>query len=440
MGTRWISGAERLGDGSIGGDMDTPGLPPRVVWHSTESGNGNAAFNAVRDYLINIGNEPHILYDPVTDRLGQYGPLDKSARALRNDGSNRTNRTGRTCIQIEVLARAKSPFTDYWQPGPNYRALMAAIRSWGIPDRFPMGAPPAYPGGSKRTRAVWLNEAGHFCHANIPGNDHGDPGAISPSRLFATASGGSTPSGKNWIVKTGQTMAAIAAAVGITLSSLIGANPQIKDPDHIEPGQELNLPNEAKPIPANPTNPSTPTKPTPPSPPSDGASSNLGNYQVTINGNTYGPGAYGTHVTKVGQALVTRGFGRYYTVGPGPRWTSADTKAYAAFQRSLGYTGKAADGIPGPVTLRILIGTPTGTTAPYPGRDKVRYQASGPQVLTVDKALIRNGYGRYLSSGPSTYYGKTTRAGVKAFQQNQGWTGTDADGNVGPETWRRITQ
>ncbi|MDJ0463186.1 peptidoglycan-binding protein [Streptomyces sp. H27-C3] len=340
MGTRWIPGAERLGDGSIGGSMDTPGLPPRVTWHSTESGNGNAAFNAVRDYLINIGAEPHILYDPATDRLGQYGPLDQSARALRNDGTSRTNRTGHVNIQIEVLARAKTPFTGYWKPGKNFRALMAAIRSWKIPDRFPMGAPPVYPGGTKRTRAVWLNQAGHYCHANVPGNDHGDPGAISVSKLFAAA-GGSKP-GKKWIVKAGQTMGAIAAAVGITLASLIGANPQVKNPDRIQPGQELNLPEEAK-----PPKPTTPTKPKPTKP----------------------------------------------------------TKP---------------------------------TTAPYPGRDKVSYQASGPHVLAVDKALVRKGYGRYLSSGPSSYYGKTTRAGVKAFQINQGWTGADADGNVGPETWRRL--
>lgn len=277
MGTRWIPGAERLGDGKIGGAMDTSGLPPRVVWHSTESGNGDKSFNGVRDYLINIGAEPHILYDPVTDRLGQYGPLDESARALRNDGGSRTNRTGRVCIQIEVLARAKTPFTNYWKPGKNFRALMAAIRSWGVPDRFPMGAPPVYPGGSRRTRSVWQSEAGHYCHANIPGNNHGDPGAISPSKLFAAAPGGSTGGGSD--------------------------------------------------------------KPKPPA---------------------------------------------------------------------------------------------------YPGSAKVRYGASGPQVLAVDKALIRKGYGRYLTSGPSDYYGKTTRAGVKAFQKDQGWTGTDADGNVGPETWRRL--
>jgi hypothetical protein len=189
MGTIWVTGAERLGAGSIGGAMDSPNRPPRVVWHTTESGAGDAAFDAVGKYLRTIGAEPHFLYDPTTDRLGQFGPLDKSARALRNDGATRTNRTGRVCIQIEVLGRAATPFTGYWKPGPNFRALMAAIRSWGVPDVFPMGAlAGSYADtAAKRSRDIWLNKAGHYGHCNVPGNDHWDPGKISATRLFAAA-------------------------------------------------------------------------------------------------------------------------------------------------------------------------------------------------------------------------------------------------------------
>lgn len=187
MGTIWIPGAERLGDGKIGGAMDSPNRPPRVVWHTTESGAGNAAFDSVGRYLRSIGAEPHILYDPTTDRIGQFGTLNESARALKNDGATRTNRTGKVCIQIEVLARASAPFTGYWKPGPNYRALMAAIRSWGVPDVFPMGALPASAGSGLRTESVWLNQGGHYGHRNVPGNDHWDPGAISRTALFAAA-------------------------------------------------------------------------------------------------------------------------------------------------------------------------------------------------------------------------------------------------------------
>ncbi|MFB7114049.1 peptidoglycan-binding protein [Streptomyces sp. NPDC056291] len=194
MGEIWIKEAERLGGGSIGGAMDTPSAPPRVVWHTTESGSGDASFNAVGKYLTSISAEPHFLYDPTTDRLAQYGPMDQSARALKNDGLTRTNRTGRVCIQIEVLGRAASPFTSSWKPGPNFKALMRTIRSWGVPDTFPMGTPAATASACKRDRNTWATKGGHYGHCHVPGNDHWDPGAISTTALFAAAPVTSTPS------------------------------------------------------------------------------------------------------------------------------------------------------------------------------------------------------------------------------------------------------
>jgi hypothetical protein len=79
---------------------------------------------------------------------------------------------------------------------------MAAIRSWGIPDAWPSGPPPKYVDGTgnvpedERSRAIWLSKAGHYGHSQVPGNSHGDPGAISTSALFAaakTATPGVTP-------------------------------------------------------------------------------------------------------------------------------------------------------------------------------------------------------------------------------------------------------
>ncbi|MFC9429240.1 peptidoglycan-binding protein [Streptomyces sp. NPDC056987] len=51
-------------------------------------------------------------------------------------------------------------------------------------------------------------------------------------------------------------------------------------------------------------------------------------------------------VTAMGRRLVAEGCGRY-KVGPGPAWSEADRASYAAWQRKLGYSGAAADGIPG---------------------------------------------------------------------------------------------
>ncbi|MEU2435325.1 peptidoglycan-binding protein [Streptomyces rubradiris] len=51
-------------------------------------------------------------------------------------------------------------------------------------------------------------------------------------------------------------------------------------------------------------------------------------------------------ITAMGRRLVAEGCGRY-AKGPGPEWTEADRKSYAAWQQRLGYRGKDADGIPG---------------------------------------------------------------------------------------------
>ena len=66
------------------------------------------------------------------------------------------------------------------------------------------------------------------------------------------------------------------------------------------------------------------------------------------------PGADNAHVTRLGKQLVKKGFGRFYTVGPGPRWGEADRRAVEAFQRAQGWTGTDADGYPGPETWRRL--------------------------------------------------------------------------------------
>lgn len=194
MGTLWVPGAERLTPSSPGGAI-TSTAPPRIVWHCTEAQPGTSAvWTSMQRVLIGKGAEPHLLYDPVTDRLGQFLALNVSGRALRNDGATRTNRVGRVCIQVEVIAYSSKPFTAYWKPGQNWRALIAAIRSWGIPDSQPAGpfprfidSPPHNVPENDRDRPTWLSKAGHFSHSQIPGNDHGDPGAVDFAAMLAAA-------------------------------------------------------------------------------------------------------------------------------------------------------------------------------------------------------------------------------------------------------------
>ncbi|WP_077799834.1 peptidoglycan-binding protein [Streptomyces sp. JHA26] len=66
------------------------------------------------------------------------------------------------------------------------------------------------------------------------------------------------------------------------------------------------------------------------------------------------PGADNPYVTRLGEQLVRKGFGTYYTSGPGPRWGEADRRNVEAFQRAQGWRGGAADGCPGPETWRRL--------------------------------------------------------------------------------------
>lgn len=58
-------------------------------------------------------------------------------------------------------------------------------------------------------------------------------------------------------------------------------------------------------------------------------------------------------ITEMGKRLVAEGCGKY-SEGPGPRWTEADRRSYAAWQHKLGYSGNDADGTPGPTSWAKL--------------------------------------------------------------------------------------
>lgn len=186
MGTLWIPGAEKLPCSKPGGTI-TSTAPPRAVWHTVEGTSGSTSAWASSIRVLNEKSaEPQVLYDPITDRLGQFMPLNLSGRALKNDGGYQTNRIGRVCIQIEVIAFSAKPFTGYWKPGKNFKALVAALKSWGIPvDVWPAGPPPKFIANpphnvpeNDRDRQTWLTKGGSFSHSQIPANDHGDPGGV----------------------------------------------------------------------------------------------------------------------------------------------------------------------------------------------------------------------------------------------------------------------
>ncbi|WP_340374423.1 peptidoglycan-binding protein [Streptomyces sp. SS7] len=336
-GPAYIEGATRLGAQRIGGAMDTPLEPPRAVWHTTESPAGSGYFTSVAAFLIRAGVEPQVIYCPVTDRLGQFGPLNLSSRALKNDGTRRTNRTGKVCIQVEVLGRAGAPWTRGFDPKtkPNFQRLLAAMRAHGIPDVWPVGAPPATAAAAtERPRITWENKGGHYGHSQIPGQDHWDPGALDieivPGRPRSDDRGPLPDAGSGtYTVKAGDTLTSIAAAHRTTVEALLALN-EIKDADDIAVGQRLRLPT------AGPAKPPAPR------------------YEPFPGTASFHVGRRSPLVAALGRRLVALGFGKHYTSGPGPEWTEADRLNVADFQRSRPELAADADGIPGPRTWAAL--------------------------------------------------------------------------------------
>lgn len=360
-GPDYIAGAVRFGDQSIGGAMDHPESGPRFTWHVTESPAGGDYFAGVAAYLIREAYEPQVIYDPATDRIGQFGPLSQSARALANDGARRTNREGLVNIQVEVLGYTSKPWTKGFDKDKsvNFARLLAAGRAWGIPDEWPAGPPSK----TNRNRTIWQSKAGHYGHCHVPGNDHTDPGAIDVS---------------------------------------------------IVPG------NVTDPKPADPTTSNA----------FPGAS-------------YFGPGANNSYVTHLGAMLVARGGGRFYKVGPGPKWGDADKEATAAFQHAQGWTGGDADGIPGPTTWDYLVHgrgkniPPPAAPAyePYPGDGFFHVGRTSPIVTALGRRLVALGFGKHYKTGPGPHWSEADRRNVADYQRSRKDLAGDPDGYPGPKTW-----
>jgi hypothetical protein len=191
MGEVWIPEAEDLNPAGSSGTMSGQG-GPRCTLHCTVSNPGS--FNAMHDVLTDKQAEPHLLYDYKSDRLGQYFPLNKSARALMSGSHSIShNKMGTVNIQIEVCAQPVDwTADDDWHPGPNFRAMVRAVRSWGIADRFVYRL--ASSGGDNVRRSwdtfdssstgggLWW---GH-CHVPSP-ESHWDPGPLNLDRFFSAA-------------------------------------------------------------------------------------------------------------------------------------------------------------------------------------------------------------------------------------------------------------
>jgi hypothetical protein len=152
---------------------------PKLVWHTTE-GWGLPAYP---------GDNPHFTLSIKTGKLWQHVPVNRSSSALVH-GSVETNHAH--AIQVE-LTDAFARSSQDW-PAVAY-ARIASLARWieknaGVPrqcsvtfGRYPDQLPKRL--GPK----AWLAYAGHCGHQHVPGNTHGDPGALKIKLVLGDLSG-----------------------------------------------------------------------------------------------------------------------------------------------------------------------------------------------------------------------------------------------------------
>jgi hypothetical protein len=191
----YLPGAERhdLTSGAMAGDGGA-----RTIWHITWDRNATAAapadllpFDALAGYFAGdgAGVAPHVLWDPFTGRTAQFHPATQFSKSVVNaPGGVETNRKGNVCIQIEslffpycrVAGRVYATLAD--TPCVGLGGIVDWLRSWGVPDVWPMGVPTW---SANRSAATWDSHSGHYGHSQVPENDHTDPGPMP--NLFGAA-------------------------------------------------------------------------------------------------------------------------------------------------------------------------------------------------------------------------------------------------------------
>ncbi|MDX3183473.1 peptidoglycan-binding protein [Streptomyces sp. ME02-7008A-1] len=198
----WMPNATRL---DIGDHAPTDGGPAKAIAHITWDRNATAAkpaalvpYENLRDYFgknsAGRAAAPHVLWDPFTGRVTQFLPASSRSKSLADRaGGTRTNRAGSVVIQVEALffpyckvdGKVYARLVD--TPCKGWAELNAWIRSWGVPDTWPMGTPKDFVG--RRNETTWRTKAGWYRHADVPENDHQDPGSWP---AFVQSSGGGT--------------------------------------------------------------------------------------------------------------------------------------------------------------------------------------------------------------------------------------------------------
>ncbi|MFJ8024388.1 peptidoglycan-binding protein [Streptomyces sp. NPDC096311] len=237
-------------------------------------------------------------------------------------------------------------YLAYEQTRPHARGQSAPYAYWSNSDRY---VPYRYKGLAEETSGAGVSASGAGS-SRYPGRSSFGPGADNPqvtrlARLLVERGADrfySTGPGPSWSDADRRATQAFQRAQGWRGTDADGL-PGPQTWSHLVGRKGRDIPAAGRSVPGTPVVGGAGTKgfsaPSVPGYPGRGL---------------LRPGADNEFVTRLGEQLVKKGFGTYYTSGPGPRWGEADRRGVEAFQRAQGWRGGAADGCPGPETWRRL--------------------------------------------------------------------------------------
>lgn len=120
--------------------------------------------------------------------------------------------------------------------------------------------------------------------------------------------------------------------------------------------------------------------------------------------------------------------------------TSSDTSHLWHMHLSIFRDSNENDGLLAQIAA-VLVGTPVKPYVwdgkSFPGSSRFYVGVRADWVTYLGRMLVKAGFTGY-QDGPGPEFSTVDKAGVRWFQLRQGWTGSDADGIPGAETWSRL--
>ncbi len=244
-GERWDWGSEDRDERVLrgrewrAGDLEEEGASSSMsdeldddAWEARSAGRQGASGSGVLDALAgSIGSALG------RDRRPRVG-------AARARGAADSDRSPGRPPQARIDARPNDPAAPAWERPRRLEAYPTLKTRIGLP-----AVPPVALGcGALAVAAVALFLLPLLLFR--PNGGSGTAGGPTPTpTVGASASAAVTPTpaptADTYTVKAGDTLSAIAKRLGVTLDELLAANPQIKDPNKIGLGDQVNIPSRA---------------------------------------------------------------------------------------------------------------------------------------------------------------------------------------------------